>query len=100
MITSAGNRNLANADVGAVRELDVDVDDHVLLAADVSGLADAVQDLVCGYPVALGGPLGVEQEAAVHTPAYPCTIADRSANGTRGRAFVGQPVNSGPIPLD
>jgi hypothetical protein len=38
--------------------LDRDVDDHVLLATDVAGLADALQDLVRGDAVAFGGALG------------------------------------------
>ena len=42
-----------------------DVDDHVLLAAHVAGLADLPQDLVRGHPVPIGRPLGVQQERVV-----------------------------------
>jgi hypothetical protein len=47
-------------------DLDRDVDDHVFLAADVSGFADALQDLVCRYSVAGGCAFGVQQEARVN----------------------------------
>ena len=46
-------------------QLERDVDDHVLLAADVAGLADALQDLVRRDLVALSRPLRVQQEAGV-----------------------------------
>src|SRR5215475_10720827 len=44
---------------------DGDVDDHVFLAADVTGFANLLEDLVCRHAVALRGALGVQQEAAV-----------------------------------
>ena len=36
--------------------------DHVFLTADVASLTNSLQDRVCGYVVALGSALRVEQE--------------------------------------
>src|SRR5690349_24334699 len=51
--------------VALLGEPDRDVDDHVFLAADVAEFAGPLEDLVGGHAVALGGPLGVQQKAAV-----------------------------------
>lgn len=71
-------------------QLQGDVDDHVLLPADVASLADPLQDGVCGNLVALSGPFGVQQEAGVD-PSVPSTIAERSMNGSRG--IIGRPTH-------
>src|SRR5215475_13501230 len=60
--SSAGSRR---GQVPLLGQPDGDVDDHVLLAADVAELAGSLQDLVGGDAVALGRPFGVQQEAAV-----------------------------------
>src|SRR6266849_1537800 len=62
---SSGSRR---GQVALLGELHRDVDDHVLLAADVAELAGPLQDLVRGDAVALGGPLGVQQETATPRP--------------------------------
>src|SRR6185369_9958558 len=50
-VISAGSRR---GQIALLRELHGDVDDHVLLAADVAELAGPLQDLVRGHAVALG----------------------------------------------
>jgi hypothetical protein len=47
-------------------ELERDIDDHVLLPADVAKLADSLEDLVRRYPIPFRRALGMKQEAAVH----------------------------------
>ena len=58
----AAGTELGSRAVALGGELEGDVDDHVLLAADVACLADALQDLVSRDAVALRGALSVQQE--------------------------------------
>src|SRR4051812_38973702 len=77
--------------VALLRELERDVDQHVLLAADVAGLAGALEDLVRRYAVALGGVLGVQQERRVDTcPA----LDDGGAVGLGPARQVGRTTSS------
>jgi hypothetical protein len=53
------NRRCRVARVAFMRYLQRDVEDHVLLAADVARLPDALEDLVRGHLVPCCGPFGV-----------------------------------------
>src|SRR5580700_3654175 len=82
---TGSHRNKRSA--GRLRgEADGDVDDHVLLAADVAGLADLLQDLVGRDAIALGRALGVQQKAAVDAGV---TLDDRGPVGERQPAEGG-----------
>src|SRR6188768_3872781 len=61
----AASAYAVRAQVTLLRELQRDVDQHVLLAADVAGLTRALEDLVGRHVVALGRVLGVQQERRV-----------------------------------
>ena len=77
---------LRRRQVALLRELECDVDEHVLLAADVAGLPRALEDLVGRDAVALGGVLGVQQERRVDAgPA----LHDRGAVGLGPARQVG-----------
>jgi hypothetical protein len=70
----------------AFGQVEGDVDDHVFLAADVAGLAGALQDGVSGDAIALGGAFGVQQEAGVDAGV---ALDDR---GPVGRSRPSRPV--------
>src|SRR5580698_1084169 len=74
--TSYGRaRRLSLAD-----QLQRNVDQHVLLPADVSVLRHALEDVMDGYAVTLSRVLGVEQEAGIDTGV---SLHDRGPVGPR-----------------
>lgn len=60
-LSGPGEASVSGRDGSAERHRHVD--DHVLLASDISFLADALEDLVQGNSVACRGSLSVEQKA-------------------------------------
>src|SRR5664279_5976566 len=72
-------------------QIDGDVDDHVLLATHVAGLAHPTQDLVRRDAVAIGGALRVQQERVVDPePA----LHDRRPIGHRQPVIIGLTISS------